>query len=111
VRVGKFEAAFLGWNQSSGEPSLFFDPLAATGGRGNYAKYSDAQLDQVLKEGLIAFSEGRRKLLYARATDIVNRNAWYVPLSNEFKIAIATSRMQGYIHSAPLTDFVPVSMK
>lgn len=111
VRGGKFEAAFLGWNQSSGEPSLFFDALAATGGRGNYAKYSDTALDQVLREGLIAFSEGRRKLLYARATDIVNKNAWYVPLSNEFKIAIATSRMQGYIHSAPLTDFVPVWLK
>ncbi|MDR7418614.1 MAG: ABC transporter substrate-binding protein [Armatimonadota bacterium] len=111
VRSGRFEAAFLGWNQSSGEPSLFFDALVATGGRGNYAKYSDPALDQVLKEGLIAFSEGRRKLLYARATDIVNRNAWYVPLSNELKIAITSSRVQGYVHSAPLTDFVPVWMK
>jgi peptide/nickel transport system substrate-binding protein len=111
VRAGKFEATFLGWNQSSGEPSLFFDPLVATGGRGNYAKYSDPQLDQILKEGLIAFSEGRRKLLYARAVDIINRHAWYVPLSNEFKIAIATSRMQGYVHSAALTDLVPVWLK
>jgi peptide/nickel transport system substrate-binding protein len=111
VRNGRFEAAFLGWNQSSGEPSLFFDALVATGGRGNYAKYSDAALDQILKEGLIAFSEGRRKLLYARATDMVNKNAWYVPLSNELKIAITSSRVQGYVHSAPLTDFVPVWMK
>jgi ABC-type oligopeptide transport system substrate-binding subunit len=47
VRPGRFEAAFLGWNQSSGEPSLFFDALVATGGRGNYAKYSDVALDQV----------------------------------------------------------------
>jgi peptide/nickel transport system substrate-binding protein len=111
VRPGRFEAAFLGWNQSSGEPSLFFDPLVATGGRGNYAKYSDAALDQILKEASMAFSEGRRRLLYARATDAVNKNAWYVPLSNELKIAITSSRVQGYVHSAPLTDFVPVWMK
>jgi hypothetical protein len=43
------------------------------------------------------------------ATD--GHNAWYVPLSNEYKIAITSSRVQGYVHSAPLTDFVPVWMK
>lgn len=111
VRAGKYEAAFLGWNQSSGEPSLFFDPLVATGGRGNYGGFSDATLDGLLKEGLIAFSEGRRKMLYSRAVDIVNKNAWYVPLNNEFKVAVTTSRLEGYVHSASRNDFTTLWLK
>lgn len=111
VRPGRFDAAFLGWNQSSGEPALFFDPLVATGGRANYSRYRDPALDEVLKEGLIAFSEGRRKLLYARATDIINKHAWYVPLANEFKVAIASARLQGYIHTAARTDFSAAWLK
>lgn len=111
VRAGKYEAAFLGWNQSSGEPSLFFDPLVATGGRGNYGGFSDLALDSLLREGLIAFSEGRRKLLYARAVDIVNKNAWNVPLNNEFKVAVTTSRLEGYVHSAARNDFTTLWLK
>ncbi len=111
VRAGKFDAAFLGWNQSSGEPSLFFDPLVGTGGRANYAGYSDPAIDAVLREGLIAFSEGRRKLLYAKAVALVNQHAWYIPIDNEFKVAIATTRLQGYVHSAARTDFTGVWLK
>ncbi|MBI4280548.1 MAG: ABC transporter substrate-binding protein [Armatimonadetes bacterium] len=111
VRSGRYDAAFLGWNQSSGEPSLFLDAMAKTRGRANYAKQSDPAIDAALDEGLIAFSEGRRKMLYAKAVDLVNKNAWYVPINNEFKIAITSSRVQGYIHSAPRTDFLPVWLK
>lgn len=105
VRPGRFDAAFLGWNQSSGEPSIFLNPLVGTEGRSNYAKNSDPALDAILTEGLMAFSEGRRKLLYARALAIVNQYAWYVPIDNEFKVAIATSRLQGYVHTAARSDF------
>jgi peptide/nickel transport system substrate-binding protein len=111
VRAGKFDASFAGWNQSSGEPSLFFDPLVATGGRANYVKHSDPALDAVLNEGLIAFSEGRRKLLYAKAVALVNQHAWYIPIDNEFKVAITTSRLQGYVHSASRTDFSAAWLK
>jgi ABC-type transport system substrate-binding protein len=111
VRAGKFDAAFLGWNQSSGEPSLFLDPMSATGGRANYTSLSDPALDQILKEGQIAFSEGRRKMLYSRAVDIVNKHAWYVPISNEFKVAVTTSRLEGYVHSAARNDFTTMYLK
>src|SRR5262249_32455665 len=87
TRAGKFDGSFGGWNQSSGEPSLFLDPLVATGGRANYGRHSDPAIDAVLREGLVAFSEGRRKLLYAKAVALVNQHAWYIPIDNEFKIA------------------------
>jgi peptide/nickel transport system substrate-binding protein len=111
TRAGKFDAAFSGWNQSSGEPSLFLDPIAETGGRANYAKHSDPAIDAILNEGLIAFSEGRRKLLYAKALGLVNQHAWYIPIDNEFKVAITTARLQGYVHSASRTDFTTVWLK
>ncbi len=111
VRAGKFDAAFLGWNQSSGEPSLFLDPMAATGGRANYTSLTDPALDQILREGLIAFSEGRRMLLYNRAVDIINKHAWYVPISNEFKVAVTTSRLEGYVHSPARNDFTTMYLK
>jgi len=111
TRAAKFDAAFAGWNQSSAEPSLFLDPLAETQGRANYARHSDPAIDAVLSEGLIAFSEGRRKLLYAKAITLVNQHAWYIPIDNEFKVAIATARLQGYIHTAARTDFTHAWLK
>ena len=104
TRGGKFDASFSGWNQSSGEPSLFLDPLVATGGRANYGRHSDPAVDAVLHEALAAFSEGRRKMLYARAVGLVNQHEWFIPIDNEFKVAIATARLQGYVHTAARTE-------
>jgi len=111
VRAGKFDAAFGGWNQSSGEPSLFLDALAETGGRANYAHHSDPAIDAALREGLIAFSEGRRKLLYEKAIARINEHAWYIPIANELKVAIATARLQGYVHTAARSDFTAAWLK
>jgi peptide/nickel transport system substrate-binding protein len=104
TRAGKFDASFSGWNQSSGEPSLFLDALVATGGRANYGRHTDPAIDAVLQEGLGAFSDGRRKLLYAKAIALVNQHAWYIPIDNEFKIAVATARLQGYVHTPARTE-------
>ncbi len=113
ARAGKTDAAFLGWNQSSDEPSLFFDALVKSDGRGNYTRGRDATLDSLLTEALIAFSEGRRKLLYARAVDLANQLALYVPVNTEYKVAITTARLQGYTHGAPQTgyEFVNASLR
>jgi peptide/nickel transport system substrate-binding protein len=113
ARSGKTDAAFLGWNQSSDEPSLFFDALIRSDGRGNYTRGRDATIDNLLTEALIAFSEGRRKLLYNRAVDLANKQAWYIPVATENKVAITTARLQGYRHGAPQTgyEFVNASLK
>lgn len=113
VRGGRFQAAFNGWNQSTDEPSLFMDALVKTGGRANYSKTSDPALDQILTEALIAFSEGRRKLLYNRAVDMVNKIATMVPINTEYKVAITSGRLEGYTHGAPQTgvEFVNAYLK
>lgn len=96
---GDFDICLLGWNQSSPEPSIFFDPLVKTGGRANYAKYSDNELDGWLEEAVKTTDQAKRKELYAKAAKRVAEQAWYVPLYNEMKVAGTRKELKGYTHT------------
>ncbi|MDI6894785.1 MAG: ABC transporter substrate-binding protein [Bacillota bacterium] len=111
VRGGKYQVAFLGWNQSSGEPSLFFDPLVKTGGRGNYGGFSNAELDRLLDQGLATTDQPRRTEIYVKAAQIVNDQAWFVFLSNESEMVITSARVKGYRWSVPREDFTQITIE
>ncbi|MDB4896902.1 MAG: hypothetical protein JWN15_3164 [Firmicutes bacterium] len=105
VQKGDFDMAFLGWNQSSPDPSIFFDPLVKTGGRGNYGKFTDKELDGWLEEAVKVTDQAKRKDLYLKAAKRVADNAWYVPLYNQTKVAASRVTLKGYTHTAAGTDF------
>lgn len=96
VRNGQHQIAYLGWNQSSPEPSLFTDAKAKTGGRGNYGNFSDPKLDAILEEALRVADEAQRKALYAEAQRIVNENAWFIWAGNEALTWIFRKEVQGF---------------
>ncbi|HLT59021.1 MAG TPA: ABC transporter substrate-binding protein [Limnochordales bacterium] len=96
VRNGQHQIAFLGWNQSSPEPSLFTDAKAKTNGRGNYGNYSDPALDAILDEALRVADEAQRRALYAEAQRIVNENAWFIWVGNEALTWIFRKEVQGF---------------
>ncbi|MDB4896899.1 MAG: peptide/nickel transport system substrate-binding protein [Firmicutes bacterium] len=97
---GDFDICFLGWNQSTNEPSIFLDPLVKTGGRGNYAKFSDKELDGWLDAAVATTDQAKRLELYGKAVNRVAENAWYVPLYNESKVAATRVELKGYTHTA-----------
>lgn len=100
AQKANYDLTLLGWNQGSPDPSVFFDPLVKTGGRGNYSKYSDPQIDAWLTDAVKEQDQAKRKELYAKAAQRVNENAWYVPLYNETKAAASRVELKGYVHTA-----------
>ncbi|MBT9258882.1 MAG: hypothetical protein KM310_03855 [Clostridiales bacterium] len=105
VQAGNYDVAVLGWNQSSPEPSIFFDPLVKTGGRANYSGYSDPELDEWLTQGVQTTDMAERKALYEKAAQRVEENAWFVPLYNEMKVAGVRKEVKGYIHTPAFTRY------
>jgi len=110
VRNSQFQLAFLGWNQSSPEPSLFTDAKAKTGGRANFGGYYDPRLDAVLDQALRVADQEQRKELYLEAQRIINENAWFFWVGNESRTWIFRKEVQGYNPSPSLpytyTDIV-----
>lgn len=99
VQKGNFDMAFLGWSQGSGEPSVFFDPKVKTGGRGNYAGYSDAEIDTWLEEAVATTDQAKRTELYVKVAQKVADLAWQVPLYNEMKVGAYRNELKGYVLS------------
>lgn len=99
VQGGEYDLAVLGWNQSSPDPSIFFDPLVKTGGRGNYAGYSDKELDGWLEEAVAVSDQAKRTELYVKAAKRVADLAWHVPLYNETKVTATRTELKGYTHT------------
>ncbi|MDI3270261.1 MAG: ABC transporter substrate-binding protein [Bacillota bacterium] len=96
-RSGRFDIALGGWNQSSPEPSLFLDAMVMTGGRANYSKYSDREIDQWLRDALVTSNQGERAALYRKVILKVQDLAWFVPLYDENKVAAIRKEVKGYI--------------
>lgn len=109
IYAGNFQASLSGWNQSSPEPSIFADPLLATGGRANYAPWSDELIDELLPQAAATTDAAERIELYAQILDRVNELGWFVPIYNENKVAAVSSRLVGYQHSAAFDKYELVS--
>ncbi|MBT9258879.1 MAG: hypothetical protein KM310_03835 [Clostridiales bacterium] len=104
-RAGRFDIALGGWNQSSPEPSLFLDAMVMTGGRANYSKYSDPEIDQWLEEALLTPDREERAALYRKVILKVHDLAWFVPLYDENKVVAIRKEVKGYIFTPAFTRF------
>lgn len=103
MQKADFDMVFLGWSQGSGEPSIFFDPLIKTGGRGNYAGFSDAEIDAWLTEAVTELDHEKREALYAKVANKAADLAWAVPLYNEAKVGAHRNELKGY-QVSPASD-------
>lgn len=99
VFASEFDMIYLGWNQSSPEPSLFTDALVGTGGRGNFAGYSDSRIDDLLAEAMATPHMEERKPFYVEVQKLVNENAWYVHIGNEALVWITPTSVSGFTPS------------
>jgi ABC-type transport system substrate-binding protein len=111
VTKSDFDMAFLGWNQSSPDPSIFFDPLVKTGGRANYGKNSDKELDGWLEDAVKVTDQAKRRELYVKAAKRVSEQAWYLPLYNETKVAATSIQLKGYTHTPAGDKYGPLYLE
>jgi peptide/nickel transport system substrate-binding protein len=66
------------WGSGALEPTGIFTPTLMTGGRGNAAGYSNADVDRLLRAAETESDDARRVQLYRDAQVIVNREAPWV---------------------------------
>ena len=111
IQGSKYQMAFLGWAQSSPEPSLFLDALVMTGGRGNYTGYGNKDVDALLKQAIATTDQAKRKELYGQAMVLMDKDVPYIYVYNENKVVAMSASVQGYVHSPAMNDFVPLWVK
>ena len=103
ARASDWDMVFIGWQQSTNNPSNFYDARIMTGGRGNYGKLSDPAIDALLHKADRIADRTQRKQIYAEVDQMVEDHAWMVPLYNGVKVAAYRNNVQGYTIS-PVQD-------
>ena len=84
------------WGNASLDPVGIFDPTHKTGGRGNFANYTNADLDALLEEAGREQNFARRAQLYRRAEAIVNADLPYIYLWVPKDIYGVSNRVRGF---------------
>lgn len=108
ARASDWDMVFIGWQQSTNNPSNFYDARIMTGGRGNYGKLSDPAIDALLHEADRIADRAKRKQIYAEVDQMVEDHAWMVPLYNGVKVAAYRTNVQGYTISPVQDHYAPL---
>ena len=87
------------WGNASLDPVGIFQPTHRTGGRGNTAGYSNAELDTLLITAATEQNPRRREDLYRRAEAIANRELPYIYLWVPKDIYGISKRIRGFAAS------------
>ncbi|WP_379910477.1 ABC transporter substrate-binding protein [Marinobacterium aestuariivivens] len=91
---------FTSWGNGSLDPVDIFDPVLATGARGNSAGYSNPELDSLLSQAGTLMDADKRTELYHQAQAIVNRDAPLIFLWVPQDIYGVSKRLSGWQPSA-----------
>jgi len=92
---GERQMIFASWGNAFRHPVDLLNPTLMTGGRGNYALYSNPEVDRLLEEAAVA-SETEAARLYARIQQILYEDAPWVFLWIPDEIEAASSLVEGW---------------
>jgi peptide/nickel transport system substrate-binding protein len=90
----------IGWGNASLDPFDIFTPTLHTGGRGNFAGYSNPEVDKLLDAADVQTDRAHRAGLYKQAQVIVNKDAPWIFLWVPQDIYGASKRLSGWAPSA-----------
>ena len=97
---GQHQMALLGWTGDNGDPDNFLyvllDSTAAVKPAQNIAFYRSAELHDVLVAARRSTDRDERTRLYARAQEIVHRDAPWVPLVHATQTVAFQRRVTGF---------------
>ena len=88
------------WGNGSLDPTDIFEPTLQTGGRGNSAFYSNAEVDGLLAAGGRETDTAKRAALYQQAQAIVNRDAPWIFLWLPQDLYGVSARLTGWAPAA-----------
>jgi len=87
-----YSALFGGWGIDTAEPSSPIGSLLATfdrnrgQGASNRSRYSNAEVDRLLAEGLTTLDDERRRQIFIRATEIAINDVGLVPMHHQVNL-------------------------
>ncbi|MFY9619966.1 MAG: ABC transporter substrate-binding protein [Pyrinomonadaceae bacterium] len=95
IRRGQFQMQYGQWVGGNQDPIFYRDLFATseipteTRASRNRSRYSNSELDQILTEAANTYDHDKAKPLYARAQEIVSRDAPILPLWYQANMVIA----------------------
>jgi len=99
---GNSELFMLGWSNSSGDADYGLTPMlhsSMKGAPGNRAFFDNKEFDQLLEAGKVELDKEKRNELYAKAQDIMNREAPVLPIYFQPASAGVRNEVKGFVQS------------
>ena len=98
-KTARVRLYYAGWSSSTGEADWGLRPLLATEAwppkLNNTAYYSNAEFDALLAKALVSTNDAERAELYAKAQEIVMKDAPWAPLVTEQNLYATSQRLSG----------------
>lgn len=90
------DMTFMGWAESSVDPTVFHNDLIKTGGSGNVHNYSNETVDAILAKAQRIPDQDIRKGLYYAVEQILHDEVAWIPLHNDYGVAAYRKNLKGY---------------
>lgn len=100
VDRGNYDAVYMGWVAPNADPSSilnFWFDSARVGSAGNYARYRNPQVDELLAASLAELDRDVRARLLGQIVAAVNQDVPYIYLSQDNVWTVARSEVHGYV--------------
>ena len=98
-KTARVRLYYAGWSSSTGEADWGLRPLLATEAwppkLNNTAYYSNPEFDSLLAKALVSTSDAEKTDLYAKAQEIVMKDAPWAPLVTEQNLYATSARLSG----------------
>jgi peptide/nickel transport system substrate-binding protein len=92
-----FVALRIGWSGRPDPDQNVYNQVR-TNGSGNYVRYSNPKVDELLDAARAEASQDRRKTLYAQVTRLLAEDAPYIWLHHDAEVKVWSQQVKGFEH-------------
>ncbi|WP_085521201.1 ABC transporter substrate-binding protein [Tuberibacillus sp. Marseille-P3662] len=98
VEKGEAPMFLLGWTGDNGDPDNFLYTLLHkdTIGSNNYARYDNAEVNELLKKAQKLTDEQERNKLYKQAQEIIHKDAPWIPVAHSTPALVGKKTIEGF---------------
>lgn len=94
---GRGQMFLLGWGADYADPQNFLEINFHSQSQGNYARYSNLSVDDLLEEARVERNEERRLELYRQAEKTIVPEAPWIPLFHDLQYVLIKPYVQGLV--------------
>lgn len=99
AKAGEHDLLFMGWAGDNGDPDNFLTPqfsCAAVAAGTNFARYCDAELDQLIAAAKTVADPQQRNAAYQQAQQLIQQRALWIPLAHPTASVLIRRGVEGY---------------